>query len=64
MPLPPGKRYKLQLISKVESIIKRIRWKAMQFLRKLNQNRTEAYGFKSNKCPPAIEELSEFESDD
>ena len=36
----------------------------MQFLRKLNQNRTEAYGFKSNKCPPAIEELSEFESDD
>ena len=35
----------------------------MQFLWKLDQNRTETYGFKTNKCLPAIEELSEFESD-
>ena len=40
-----------------------MRWKAMLFLGKLDQNRTETYGFKTNKCPPAIEELSEFESD-
>ena len=60
IPLPSEKQYKLQLISKVESVIKRMRWKAMQFLGKLDQNGTETYGFKTNKCPPAKEELSEF----
>ena len=35
----------------------------MQFLGKLDQNRAETYGFKTNKCPPAIEELTELESD-
>ena len=40
-----------------------MRWKAIQFLGKLDQNGTETYCFKMNKCPPAIEELSEFESD-
>ena len=63
IPLPSEKQYKLQLTSKVESVIKRMRWKAMQFLGKLDQNGTETYGFKTNKCPLAIEELSEFESD-
>ena len=47
----------------VESIVKRMRWKAMQFLRKLDQSGTETYVFKTNKCPPPIEELNEFESD-
>ena len=40
-----------------------MRWKAMQFFGKLDQNRTETYGFKTNKCAPAIEDLSEFESE-
>ena len=40
-----------------------MRWKAMQFLGKFDRNGTETYGFKTNKCQPAIEELSEFESD-
>ena len=35
----------------------------MQFFGKLDQNRTETYGFKTNKCAPAIEDLSEFESE-
>ena len=63
IPLPSERQYKLQLLSKVESVTKRIRWKAMQFLGKLDQNRAETYGFKTNKCPPAIEELTELESD-
>ena len=67
IPLPSEKQCELQLISKVESVIKRMRWKAMQFLGNLtyflDQNRTEKYGFKTKKCPPAIEELTEFESD-
>ena len=39
-----------------------MRWKAMQFLGKLDQNETETYDFKRNKRPPVIEKLSEFES--
>ena len=38
-------------------------WKAIPFLRKLDQNGREICGFKTHECPPAIEELSEFESD-
>ena len=29
----------------------------------MDQSGTETYGFKTNKCPSAIEKLSEFESD-
>ena len=39
-----------------------MRWKAMQFLGKLDQNETETYDFNRNKRPPVIEKLSEFES--
>ena len=60
--LPSKKHYKLQLISKVASVIERMRWKAMQFLGKLDQNGTKTYGFKTNKCPLAKEKLREFES--
>ena len=63
IPLPSEKQYKLQLISKVKSVVKRMRRKSMHFLGKLDQNGTETYGFKTNKCLPVIEELSEFESD-
>ena len=48
IPLPSEKQYKLQLIIKVKNVIKRMRWKAMQFLVKLDENRTEIYGFKIN----------------
>ena len=47
----------------MQSVVKRMRWKAMQFPRKLDQNGTEPYGFKMNKCLPAVEEVNEFESD-
>ena len=63
IPLPSEKQSKVQLISKVGSFIKRMRWKAMQFQKKLDPNETETYNFKRNKRPPAIEKLSEFESD-
>ena len=53
IPLPLEKQYNSQLISKVDSVIKWMRWKAMQFLGKLDQNGTETYGFKASKCPPA-----------
>ena len=28
-----------------------------------SSNEKEHFGFKTNKCPPTVEELSEFESD-
>ena len=60
IPLPSEKQDKLQLVSMVESVIKRMRWKAVQFLGKLDQNGTEAYRFKTHKCPTTIEELNEL----
>ena len=42
--------------------MKRIRWKAFFFLNENNEDTGhENYGFKSNKFPPAIHELKEFE---
>ena len=40
-----------------------MRWKALQFLRKLETNNKKAFGFKSPKCLPAVAELAPFESD-
>ena len=36
--------------------MKRMRWKYLEFLGKLNINNAESYCFKSIKCPPAIQE--------
>ena len=37
---------------------------ALEFLGQLNSNsNTETYGFQSITCPPAVEELSDFEKD-
>ena len=40
-----------------------MRWKCLEFVRKLNSNNVESYGFKSVKCPPAIQEMTDFEND-
>ena len=63
IPLPGKDEYKLQLIQKTEKLIKRMRWKSLQFLGKLESQSTQTYGFPSRKCPPAIEQLSKFELD-
>ena len=53
------------LTSKIEKVIKRMRWKVLEFLGKLdsNSNKNETYSFKSLKCPPAVEETAQFEND-
>ena len=63
IPLPSEKEYITQLVSKVENVTKRMRWKALQFLGKLETNNKKAFGFKSPKCSPAVDELAPFESD-
>ena len=55
--------YKTQLISKVENIFNRMRWKALQFLGKLKENNKETCGFKSEICLQSVDELNKFEED-
>ena len=61
--IPLEKEYITQLISKVESVTKWMRWKVLQFLGKLESSGKQTFGFKSAKCPPAVDELGPFESD-
>ena len=53
------------MIEKIESLIKRIRWKAHFFLNKKDQHidKKETFGFKTSYYPPQILELEPFEKD-
>ena len=53
------------LTSKIEKVIKRMQWNILEFLGKLDSNssKNETYDFKSLKCPPAVEEIAQFEND-
>ena len=61
--IPTEKEYKIQLVAKVESFTKRMRWKAIQFLGKLSSNEKKTFAFKSHDCPASVNELREFELD-
>ena len=63
IPIPSQQDYKLHLISKTEKFIKRIRWKALEFLEKLDSTEKETYGFRSRNCPPIVKEVANFEND-
>ena len=65
IPIPSKHNYKIMLVSKIEKVIKRMRWKTLEFLGKLDNddNNRETYGFKSTKCPPVVPESSQFEKD-
>lgn len=65
IPMPSKAAYKKTLIEKVESFIKRMRWRAFHFLKGNDkcEDTKETYGFKTRKCPPQIPELKAFESD-
>ena len=63
IPIPSKHQYKIQLISKLEKVMKGMRWKCLEFLGKLISYNVESYGIKSVKCPPAIQEMTDFEND-
>ena len=67
IPIPPRNSYLKSLIEKVESAIKRMRWKAFFFDRNDQDNKEATNnnnsGFKSRKCPPQNSELDKFEAD-
>ena len=58
---------KLQLIDKMESVIKRMRWKAHLFLNNNEKNKEEAkretFGFKLKHHPGQLREVDNFEKD-
>ena len=56
--IPQNKTYLLQLIEKIEMVIKRMRWKVSRNGKKeTNGIKTEWYGFKSSKTPKQVKEL-------
>ena len=63
IPIPSKEDYNIQLLSKTEFLLKRMRWKALVFLGKLQKDETEKYGFRSRNCTPVVDELTEFEND-
>ena len=67
IPVPSKNSYQLQLIEKIENVIKRMRWEAHFFLRQnenCNENvPKETYGFKSKHHPNQCKELEMFEKD-
>ena len=68
IPAPNERTYKLQLIEKIELLIKKLRWKAIFFInnsKETGESRASGseYGLKSNKCPPQLKELIPFEDD-
>ena len=45
IPIQSNEQYKIHLKSKVKKFIKRMRWKALQLLRKLESTDKETFGF-------------------
>jgi len=65
IPLPSKQSYIKSMIGKMQSFIKRMRWRALFFD---NPSETENvtnrnYGFRSEKTPPQNKELLQFEND-
>ena len=63
IPILSDREYMIQLISKVEKFIKRVRWKSFQLFGKFHNSRQENCGFKSRRCLPCVDELLDFEND-
>ena len=62
--IPQNKTYLLQLIEKIEMVIKRMRWKVLCCGKKEKSGvKTEWYGLRSSKAPKPVKELIPFEND-
>ena len=65
IPVPSEDNYMKTMISKVESLLRRMRWKAFFFDKKKQSGAEEfnSYGFNSEKAPPQSAALIPFEND-
>ena len=63
-PVPSKSSYRLKLIDKIESVIKRIQWKAHFFMSgNVIKCDKESFGFKSKNFPARIKEIEASEKD-
>ena len=62
IPIPSERSYKLQLMDKIDQVIKRMRWKAFFYTNRIEDTK-ETCGLKSLNCPPKIKEMVPFEND-
>ena len=63
IPIPPTDAYRINLLDKVESVLKRMRWKAFFFLNPSTESQPNEFNLKSRKCPPPIDDHKPFEDD-
>ena len=66
IPIPSNQSFLKCMIEKIESLIRRIRWKAHFFDSNNTENNSSLnfnFGFKSDKTPPQKEHLNAFEND-
>ena len=65
IPIASKKAYMKKMMEKVESFVRRLRWKALFFEKPelAGGNKKETYGFKTNLAPPRMEHLNAFEAD-
>ena len=50
IPIPSERSYKLQLMDKIDQVIKRMRWKTFFYMNR-SEDTQETYGLKSLNCP-------------
>ena len=67
IPIPSQRKYMKTLISKVESVVRRMRWKAFFYDKKTKPEEEEDfffnYGFNTETAAPQNQELIPFEND-
>ena len=60
IPIPTKKSYQLNLIEKIESLVKCMRWRSCYYLSQQEFD-NDIFDFKSRKCPPLCFDLNLFE---
>ena len=65
IPIPSQKSYQLNLIGKIKSLVKHMRWRTFHYFnqQKCDNNIKETFGFKLRKCPPPCSNLIPLEKD-
>ena len=65
VPIPSKESYQLNLIDKIESLVKRMKWRAFCYSnqQKFNNEFKETFDFKSKRCPPHCSDLITLEKD-
>ena len=65
IPIPSNESHLIKLIEKIESVVKRMRWRAHFFLQVKHESdiRKENFGFKSENTPPQCEHMEAFKKE-